>query len=105
MIIPSLGLTSGSAYQEIYSWSQLGHFGLKIDGLSIPFALTIYILSTVVALYSKPYMVCKILREQENIKSGINSKSGSVEDEVTKPVRMIMEMFLHWFCRNIKNPI
>jgi NADH-quinone oxidoreductase subunit M len=81
VIIPSLGLTSGSAYQEIYSRSQLGHFGLKIDGLSIPFALTIYILSTVVTLYSKPYMVRKILREQENIKSEINSKLDSIEDE------------------------
>ncbi len=81
VIIPSLGLTSGNAYQEIYSRSQLGHFGLKIDGLSIPFALTIYILSTVVTLYSKPYMVRKILREQENIKSEINSKLDSVEDE------------------------
>jgi len=84
VIIPSLGLTSGNAYQEIYSRSQLGHFGLKIDGLSIPFALTIYILSTVVTLYSKPYMVRKILREQENIKSEINSKLDSVEDEVHK---------------------
>ena len=55
--------------------------GLRLDGLSIPFALTIYILSTVVALYSKPYMVRKILREHENIKSGINSKIDSVEDE------------------------
>jgi len=81
VIIPSLGLTSGSAYQEIYSGSQLGHFGLKIDGLSIPFALTIYILSTVVALYSKPYMVRKILRDHENIKTGINSKLDFAEGE------------------------
>ncbi len=84
VIIPSLGLTSGGAYQEIYSWSQLGHFGLKIDGLSIPFAITIYILSTVVALYSKPYMVRKILREQENIKTGINSKLDFAEGEDEK---------------------
>jgi proton-translocating NADH-quinone oxidoreductase chain M len=81
VVIPSLGLTSGSAYQEIYSGSQLGHFGLKIDGLSIPFALTIYILSTVVALYSKPYMVRKILRDHENIKTGINSKLDFAEGE------------------------
>src|SRR5215218_4350666 len=81
VVIPSLGLTSGSAYQEIYSGGQLGHFGLKIDGLSIPFALTIYILSTVVALYSKPYMVRKILRDHENIKTGINSKLDFTEGE------------------------
>ena len=83
VIIPSLGLTSGSAYQEIYSGSQLGHFGLRIDGLSIPFALTIYVLSTVVALYSKPYMVRKILREQENIKTG-NSRLDFTEGEDDK---------------------
>ncbi len=54
VIIPSLGLSSGDIYQESYLWGQLGHFGLKLDGLSFPFALTIYILSTVVVLYSKP---------------------------------------------------
>ncbi|MER5176055.1 MAG: NADH-quinone oxidoreductase subunit M [Candidatus Nitrosocosmicus sp.] len=78
VIIPSLGLGSGGSYQEIYSWSKLGHFGLKVDGLGIPFAITIYILSTVVVFYSKPYMVRKILREYDQIKNVVNSKMDSV---------------------------
>lgn len=78
VIIPSLGLGSGGSYQEIYSWSKLGHFGLKVDGLGIPFAITIYILSTVVVFYSKPYMVRKILREYDQVKNIVNSKMDSV---------------------------
>jgi proton-translocating NADH-quinone oxidoreductase chain M len=81
VIIPSLGLSSGGTYQEIFQWSQLGHFGLKLDGLSIPFAITIYVLSTVMVFYSKPYMTRKILREYEKTKTDINTKIDSVEDE------------------------
>ena len=47
LIVPSFNLGSGRIYQETYSWSLLGHFGLKLDGLSIPFAVTIYVISTV----------------------------------------------------------
>jgi NADH-quinone oxidoreductase subunit M len=53
-------------YEERYPWSQLGEFGLLLDGLSIPFALIIYILSTVLVLYSKPYMVHKIIEQYEH---------------------------------------
>lgn len=67
ILIPSLNLGSGSSYQEVFNWSQLGHFGLKLDGLSIPFAISIYLLSTVVALYSKPYMIRKILHQYSEI--------------------------------------
>jgi NADH-quinone oxidoreductase subunit M len=81
VIIPSLSLSSGGQYQEIYSWSQLGHFGLKLDGLSIPFALTIYIISTVVVLYSKPYMVRKILLEHGQSKTSTDSKKDIVESK------------------------
>ncbi len=56
ILIPSLQ----GYYYERYNWSQLGEFGLLLDGLSIPFALIIYILSTVLVLYSKPYMIHKI---------------------------------------------
>jgi NADH-quinone oxidoreductase subunit M len=52
-----------SAYVESYAWSQFGNFGLRLDGLSLPFALIIYILCTVLALYSKPYMVHKIMED------------------------------------------
>ena len=52
-----------SVYEESYRWSQFGNFGLRLDGLSLPFALIIYILCTVIALYSKPYMIHKILED------------------------------------------
>jgi len=69
LLIPTINLGSGSTYQETLTWGQLGNFGLRLDGLSIPFALTIYILSTIVVLYSKPYMVRKILNDYNNIKN------------------------------------
>ena len=40
-------------YEESFSWSQFGNFGLRLDGLSIPLAISIDILCTVLALYSK----------------------------------------------------
>ncbi len=84
VIIPSLGLGSAGAYQEIYPWSQLGHFGLKLDGLSIPFAITIYLLCTVVVFYSKPYMIRKIMNEFNLTKTGLNEKNDYFEDKDIK---------------------
>lgn len=69
VIIPSIDLGSGGSYQEVFTWSQLGNFGLKLDGLSIPFAITIYLLSTIIVIYSKPYMARKIIGDFNNIKS------------------------------------
>src|SRR5919206_3576491 len=64
LFIPAMTLTSGqSAYVESYPWSQFGNFGLRLDGLSLPFAMIIYILCTVLALYSKPYMINKIMED------------------------------------------
>lgn len=62
LAIPALGIYNGDqpVYTESYAWGQFGNFGLRIDGLSLPFALIIYILCTVIALYSKPYMVHKV---------------------------------------------
>ena len=79
LIVPSFNLGSGRIYQETYSWSLLGHFGLKLDGLSIPFAVTIYIISTVVVIYSKPYMIRKILNEYDKVKDESNSKMDTIE--------------------------
>ncbi|KAA2279746.1 complex I subunit 4 family protein [Candidatus Nitrosocosmicus agrestis] len=83
VIIPSIGLGSGGNYQEIFDWSQLGHFGLKLDGLSIPFAITIYLLSTIIVIYSKPYMVRKILIQFDQVKNSLGNKSqfDDVENE------------------------
>ncbi len=65
LLIPAIGIYNGSqeAYVESYKWGQFGDFGLRLDGLSLPFALIIYILCTVLALYSKPYMVHKVMED------------------------------------------
>jgi NADH-quinone oxidoreductase subunit M len=61
LLIASSNLQGGrSSYVESYAWSQFGNFGLRIDGLSLPFAIIINILCTVLTLYSKPYMLHKI---------------------------------------------
>lgn len=60
-----LGSLSGT-YEEHYTWTQqFGEFGLVLDGLASPFAIMIYVISTVVALFSKPYMVAKITAQYE----------------------------------------
>ena len=79
LIIPAMGLQRGKSaiYQESYQWSQFGNFGLRLDGLSLPFALIIYILCTVLALYSKPYMIHKITESANEIfGTGPNSSKG-----------------------------
>jgi NADH-quinone oxidoreductase subunit M len=65
LMIPAMGIYSGQqeVYMESYTWGQFGDFGLRLDGLSLPFALIIYILCTVLAIYSKPYMVHKVSEE------------------------------------------
>jgi NADH-quinone oxidoreductase subunit M len=65
LLVPAIGIYNSSqeAYVESYTWGQFGNFGLRLDGLSLPFALIIYILCTVLALYSKPYMVHKIMED------------------------------------------
>lgn len=62
LLIPA---TSGY-YAEFYPWSQLGQFGLVLDALSMPFAIIIYILSTVLVLYSRPYMLHKITEQYQH---------------------------------------
>ena len=77
IFIPAMTLTSGqSAYVESYPWSQFGNFGLRLDGLSLPFAMIIYILCTVLALYSKPYMIHKIMEDAKTHTGGEQHSSG-----------------------------
>src|SRR5215217_4208333 len=84
IFIPAMTLTSGqSAYVESYPWSQFGNFGLRLDGLSLPFALIIYILCTVLALYSKPYMIHKILEDAESHARGEQHSSGLSNRRIT----------------------
>lgn len=63
LMVPALAVYSGGVYVETYPWGQFGNFGLRLDGLSLPFASIIYILCTVLALYSKPYMVHKVMED------------------------------------------
>lgn len=79
LFMASFSLQGGrTAYIESYTWSQFGNFGLRIDGLSLPFAMIINILCTVLTLYSKPYMLHKIKESfKENFDKGENnSESG-----------------------------
>jgi NADH-quinone oxidoreductase subunit M len=82
VIIPSIDLGSGGSYQEVFDWSQLGHFGLKLDGLSIPFAISIYLLSTIVVIYSKPYMTRKILLQYEQVKNSSDLEIRDAESQL-----------------------
>ncbi len=75
LFIASSTLQGGrSAYIESYTWSQFGNFGLRIDGLSLPFAIIINILCTVLTLYSKPYMLHKI---KESFKENFNNRESN----------------------------
>lgn len=81
VFIPAMTLTSGqSAYVESYPWSQFGNFGLRLDGLSLPFALIIYILCTVLALYSKPYMIHKIMEDAKSHADGGEQHSSGLSN-------------------------
>jgi proton-translocating NADH-quinone oxidoreductase chain M len=75
LLIPAIGIYTGqqTVYAERYAWGQFGDFGLRLDGLSLPFALIIYILCTVIALYSRPYMVHKV---KEDLPGHDNSGGG-----------------------------
>ncbi len=75
LFMASFSLQGGrTAYIESYTWSQFGNFGLRIDGLSLPFAMIINILCTVLTLYSKPYMLHKIKESfKENFNKGENN--------------------------------
>ncbi len=82
LLIPSMN----GYYYERYEWSQLGEFGLLLDGLSIPFALIIYILSTVLVLYSKPYMIHKVQEEYEEQQKGSQASPVKIVAQVPKHV-------------------
>ena len=54
LVIPSLSISEQNpVYEESYTWSQFGNFGLKLDGFSTTFAVTIYVLSAVLAVFSR----------------------------------------------------
>lgn len=78
LFIPTMLLHGGmSSYAEAYKWGQFGDFGLRLDGLALPFALIIYVLCTVLALYSKPYMIHKIMEDMPGSTKGSAGASSS----------------------------
>src|SRR5215208_6946168 len=92
LVIPVLSISEENpVYEESYVWSQFGDFGLRLDGFSIPFAVTIYILSAVIAIFSREYMVRKIAGHFDNLEmsspSSINynnKNNNSKEEELGK---------------------
>lgn len=62
---------------ESYSWfpqsltgsvllSSIGHFGLYLDGVSLPFSVTIYVIAACGVLFSVPYMKKKIYEQEKD---------------------------------------
>jgi NADH-quinone oxidoreductase subunit M len=47
---------SQGTYQELYSWSPIGNFGFRVDNLSLPILFIISLLTSLVSLFSVPYM-------------------------------------------------
>ena len=95
----------GGTYEEHYMWTELfGEFGFLLDGLASPFAIIIYVLSTILALYSKPYMVHKFkenfheLNSKQNQQSGVQTtalvESSSLTDYVNKQSGVYFALFL-----------
>ena len=88
LVIPVFSISNENPfYQESYLWSQFGNFGLKLDGFSSQFAITIYVLSAVIAIFSKDYMVRKIAGNFDNLYSSSSKNSESsyhYEDEQVK---------------------
>ena len=63
--------------EEHYPWTkQFGEFGFLMDGLASPFAIMIYVLCTILALYSKPYMIHKFHEQYEEEQKQISSTTG-----------------------------
>lgn len=73
IIVPAIDGT----IEEHYPWTELfGEFGFKLDNLASPFAIMIYVLSTILALYSKPYMIHKFKEQFEEIQKESSNVSG-----------------------------
>ena len=85
LIIPAIGVYTGqqTVYAEQYAWGQFGDFGLRLDGLSLPFALIIYILCTVIAVYSRPYMVHKVSEDLPGQGHGAGGAAHGSDNDVS----------------------
>lgn len=88
LVIPAITISNENpVYAESYIWSQFGNFGLKLDGLSSQFAITIYALSAVIAIFSREYMIRKIAGNFDNLNNSTTEKSDgnySEKEKLTK---------------------
>ncbi len=89
LIIPILSISKENPfYEESYVWSQFGNFGLKLDGFSITFAVTIYVLSALIAVFSRDYMVRKIAGHFDNLETAssfpINNDNNNTNSQEEK---------------------
>jgi len=67
----------GGTVEEHYPWTDLfGEFGFLMDGLASPFAIMIYVLSLILVLYSKPYMIHKFHEQYEEEQKEIQAAGG-----------------------------
>jgi len=67
----------GGTAEEHYPWTDMfGEFGFLLDGLASPFAIMIYVLSTILVLYSKPYMIHKFHEQFEEEQKQVHSSGG-----------------------------
>lgn len=67
----------GGTYEEHYPWTAMfGEFGFLMDGLASPFAIMIYVLCTILVLYSKPYMLHKFHHQYEELQKEGTTTSG-----------------------------
>lgn len=80
IILPAI---DGATYEEHYPWtSMFGEFGFLLDGLASPFAIMIYVLSTILALYSKPYMIHKFKEQYEEMQHELAASAGQTTTAV-----------------------
>ncbi len=70
--------------EEHYPWTgQFGEFGFLLDGLASPFAIIIYVLSTILVLYSKPYMIHKFHEQFEEEQKENTASASSASSSAT----------------------
>jgi NADH-quinone oxidoreductase subunit M len=93
-----LAASRANPYFESYSFfaqtlsgspliSSIGNFGFVLDGISLPFAATIYLICTSVVLFSVPYMKHRIF-EQEGLKADLLSESPQTQQPLQSETMM-----------------
>lgn len=81
-VLVVLAALEAGPVEEHYPWTGLfGEFGFVLDGLASPFAIIIYVLSTILVLYSKPYMLHKFQEQfaEEQSEAGIPGDGGKAQ--------------------------